>query len=218
MPQISEITKQKKRERFNIFLDGRFAFSVSNYSLLENKLLVGTILDEEKINNILAKEQIGTITDLAVRFLSIRPRSEKEVIDYLVKKIAIKNEIKFNEAQKSPLVNRVINKLKRYKYINDKDFAIWLLNSRLKSASPRSLRIIKAELKIKGISPEIVEIVSQKTPNESEQAKKALSKKIKRWEKLDALEFKKKAYSYLLSRGFDFDSTKDAVAFYTKKR
>lgn len=218
MPQISEITKQKKRERFNIFLNGRFAFSVSNYSLLENKLTVGRVLDEEKITLIIAKEQIGNLTDLAVRFLSIRPRSEKEVKDYLAKKIAVKNEIKFSEAQISPLISQVIKKLKRYKYINDKDFAAWLLNSRLKSSSPRSLRLIKAELTIKGISPEIVEIVSQKTPNESEQARKALSKKIKRWDKLEALEFKKKAYSYLLSRGFDFDSVRDAVAFYTKKR
>lgn len=218
MPQISEITKQKKRERFNIFIDDRFAFSVSNYSLLENKLSVGIYLDEEKINHILAKEQIGILTDLAVKFLSFRPRSEKEVRDYLVKKIAQKNEIKFNVARQSPLIEQVVNKLKRYKYINDEEFAKWLLNSRLKSNSPRSLRVILAELKIKGISPQIIEKVSQNTPNESEQAKKALSKKVKRWEKLKSLEFKKKAYSYLTGRGFDFDSIKDAVAFYTKKR
>lgn len=218
MPQISKITKQKKRERFNIFLDGRFAFSVSNYSLLENKLTVGCVLDEEKITLIIAKEQIGNLTDLAVKFLSIRPRSEKEIKDYLAKKIAIKNELKFSDAQTSPLVGQVIDKLKHYKYINDEEFATWLLNSRLKSTSPRSLRLIKAELKAKGISPEIVEIVSQNTPNESEQAKKALSKKTKRWQKLPGLEFKKKAYSYLLSRGYGFDSVRDAVAFYTKKR
>lgn len=218
MPQITEITKQKKRERFNIFIDGLFAFSVSNYSLLANKLSVGIYLDEEKINHILAKEQIGILTDLAVKFLSFRPRSEKEVKDYLVRKIAQKNEIKFNVAQQSPLIIQVVNKLKRYKYINDEEFANWLLNSRLKSNSPRSLRVIAAELKIKGISPQIIEKVSQNTPNESEQAKKALNKKVKRWDKLETLEFKKKAYSYLTGRGFDFDSIKDAVAFYTKKR
>ncbi len=218
MPQISDITKQKKRERFNIFIMGRFAFSVSNYSLLENKLTAGLNLDEEKITRILAKEQIGTLTDLAVKFLSFRPRSEKEVKDYLVKKIALKNEIKFNVAKLSPLVELVVNKLKRYKYINDKDFAVWLLNSRIKSSSPRSLRIIISELRTRGISPEIIEIVTRITPNESEQAKKALSKKIQRWDKLELLEFKKKAYGYLTSRGFDFDSIRDAVAFYIKKR
>lgn len=218
MPQISEISKQKKKERFNIFIDGRFAFSVNNYSLLENKLTVGAILDQEKTNHILTKEQISNLSDLAVKFLSIRPRSEKEVRDYLTKKIATKNEIKFSQAQISPLIDIVINKLKRLKFINDKEFASWLLNSRLKSSSPRSLRVIKAELKIKGISPQIIENVSQNTPKESEQAKKALSKKTKRWEKLEVLEFKKKAYSYLSSRGFDFDSIRDAVAFYTKKR
>lgn len=217
MPQISQITKQKKRERFSIFIDGRFAFSVSNYSLMENKLSVGIILPEDKINNILLKEQTGTLTDLAVKFLSVRPRSEKEVRDYLTRKIAQKNEIKFLIAKESPLIGKVIIKLKRYKYINDLDFASWLLKSRSKAASPRSLRIIKAELKIKGISPEIIDKVSQSTPSESLQAKKALVHKISRWGKLPELELKKKAYAYLLSRGFDFEAIKDAVAFYLKK-
>ena len=96
--------------------------------------------------------------------------------DYLTKKIAQKSEVKFSQAQKSPLIAKVIEKLKRYKYINDEDFANWLLNSRLKSSSPRSLRVIQAELKIKGIDADLIENASKFTPNESEQAKKALSK------------------------------------------
>lgn len=218
MPQITQITKQRKKERFNIFLDGSFAFSVSNYSLLENKLAVGKLLDNEKINLILAKEQIANLTDLAVKFLSIRPRSEKEVKVYLIKKIAQKNEIRFNEAQKSPLTSLVIAKLKRYRYINDEDFAGWLINSRLKSNNPRSIRVIKTEIKAKGIGEEIIEKVTRSTPDEVELAKKALSKKTERWKNLSLIEFKKKAYSYLISRGFDYDTIKDAVAFYIKKR
>ena len=218
MPQITKITKQKKGERFNIFLQDQYAFSVNNYVLLENSLKVGVEVTQDQIKNILAKDQLGQLTDLSIKFLSFRPRSEKEVKDYLTKKIAQKSEIKVSQAQKSPLIAKVIEKLKRYKYINDRDFANWLLNSRLKSSSPRSLRVIKAELKIKGIDADLIENASKFTPNESEQAKKALSKKIGKWGKLETTEVKKKAYNYLASRGFDYEAIKDAVAFYTKKR
>lgn len=93
MPRISNITKQKKKERFNIFLDGRFSFSVSNYSLLKYNLKVDKTLNNDEIDLITAKEEIGKFTDLAIKFLSIRPRSEKEVRKYLVKKLPKKTKL-----------------------------------------------------------------------------------------------------------------------------
>ena len=86
MPQITKITKQKKRERFNVFLDDQFAFSLNNYTLLKNNLKVGKDIPQDQITNILAKEQRAQLTDLASRFLALRPRSEKEVKDYIAKK------------------------------------------------------------------------------------------------------------------------------------
>lgn len=218
MPQISQITKQKKRERFNIFLDGQYAFSVSNYTLLEHNLKIGKVLTGELITNILSKEQRAQLTDLAVRFLSLRQRSEKETVDYLIKKIAQKNEVKFNIAAKSPVIGEVLKKLKKYNYINDLEFAKWFASSRLNAKSPKSLKFIKLELKLKGISDEVLEKVFKSVPNEVDSAKKALAKKFERWKDLDGLTLKKKSYSYLLSKGFDFDVIKEAFAFLQKKR
>lgn len=217
MPQITSITKQKRNERFNIFLDDKFAFSVSSYTFVKNNLKVGSILEQKQIDDIQTREHLAALTDLAVKYLSFRPRSEKEVKDYLAKKIAQKNEIKYIVASQSPLIALIFKKLKKYKYLDDYEFALWFLKSRIKSKS-RSLAVIKAELKTKGISSEIIEKIMTYAPSDLDQAKNVLSKKAIRWQKLAEVDFKRKAYTYLSSKGFDYETIEDAVAFFHKKR
>ena len=217
MPQITDIVKQKRDERFNIFLDEKFAFSISSYALVKNNLKVGSVLEQKQIDDVQSREYLTGLTDLAVKFLGFRPRSEKEIKNYLAKKIAQKNEVKYNAASESPLIALIVKKLKKYKYLDDYQFALWFLKSRINSKS-RSLSVIKTELRAKGISSDIVEKIINNAPSEATQAKNVLSKKAKRWQKLTEIDFKKKAYAYLSSRGFDYSTIKEAVAFFQKKR
>jgi len=218
VPTISLIAPQKKtKDRFNIFLDDKFAFGISSFTLLEHNLKVGKVLEAEDIETITKKEELAKLLELATNYLSYRPRSEKEVTDYLVKKIATHENIKFNQAKESTLVPLAIKKLKKYKYLDDNAFAKWWLESRLRS-HPKSLRQIKIELKQKGIGQEILESFATKSVNEKDIAKKAIEKKIKKWQALPALDFKKKVYQYLLSRGFGYDTTCETFAFFSKKR
>ena len=211
MPQISAIEPQKRnKDRFNVFLDGHFAFGIDASTLFENQLKVGKVLKEEEIPKILQKEELSKLMDRVLHFLSYRPRSEKEITDYLIKKIAAKENIKYHQAKDSPLIAQVIEKLKRYKYINDLEFAKWFISSRIKS-KPKGVRLLKLELFRKGISKDIVEKVLSKNLNQNELAKKAIEKKIKKWQKLPDLELKKKLYSHLSSRGFDFETIKQAI-------
>lgn len=216
MPKITAISPQKKKSsRFNIFLDEKFAFGIEGETLLSNNLKVGKILQEEDIAKILKKEQGAKLLDLATNFLSFRPRSEKEVRDYLIKKISTRENIKFSQARESPLVDQVISKLKKYKYLNDLEFAKWLVASRTTSR-PKGHTLIKLELRKKGISQEIIDLIP--TVDQTVLAKIAVEKKIPRWQNLPVLEFKKKFYQYLASRGFDFDTIGKTFAFFSKKR
>ena len=218
MPQISAIEPQKRnKDRFNVFLDGHFAFGISASLLFENQLKVGKVLEEEEIVKILQKEELSKLTDQVLHFLSYRPRSEKEITDYLIKKIAAKENIKYHQAKNSPLVAQIIEKLKRYKYINDLEFAKWFISSRIKS-KPKGVRLLKLELFKKGIDKNIAEIVLPKNLNQKELAKKAIEKKIKKWQKLPPLELKKKVYSYLAGRGFNWEIIQEIVAILIKKR
>lgn len=210
--RITSVEPQKKKAgRLNIFLDGKFAFGVSGQILLENSLKEGIVLTDSDITKILAREQIAKLTDLATNFLSFRPRSEKEVSDYLANKLAAKENIKFSQASQSPLIEKVIEKLKKYKYINDVEFASWFTQSRNRSR-PKGPMLISSELKKKGISQEIIESTLKSSPNEVELAKTALSKKIKRWQNLEESQFKKKVYQFLTSRGFGFETIREVFA------
>jgi regulatory protein len=166
VPTISAIEPQRKKQgRFNIYLDGSFAFGVSDLVLLENSLKIGKTLNEQQISKILSKEETTKLLDLAVNFLSYRPRGEKEVSDYLIKKISQRENIKFSQAKDSPLIEEILKKLKKYKYLDDQEFASWFIKSKTGSR-PKGLRLIKIELKRKGISQDIIDNVAGQSPSE----------------------------------------------------
>ena len=221
MPQISKaflritaITPQKKKGRFNIFLDDKFAFGANLETIVENNLKVGALISVDKVNKIIGQEKSTKLLDLATRYLSYRPRSVKEVENYLASKIAKSEQIKFREAKESRQIPIIIQKLKRYKYLNDRQFAKWFFTSRAKS-SPRGLAYVKMELKLKGIPADIIEGLAVRS-SELELAKKAVAKKLKRWQARPLIDFKKKFYSYLLTRGFSYDTIRELFANLTK--
>lgn len=218
MPQITSIEPQKKKAgRFSIFLDGKFAFGIGEAAFVEFNFKKGAKLTEDQIDKILKREELSKLQDTAIRFLNYRPRSEKELADHLTKKIALKEGIKFNDAKNSPMISTIVAKMKKYKFINDLEFAKWFVESRIRSHQ-KGLIVIAQELKQKGIDKDIVETVLKKVGDEKELAKKAVSKKIKRWQKLSEIDFKKKIYQFLLSRGFGYDIAKELFAYFAKKR
>lgn len=216
MPTISRISPQKRSGRYNLYIDGKFAFGINEFTLVSNNLKENKNLSEAEMDKLLTREKQSLYLDRASRFLSVRPRSEKEVVDYLVKKIAKDEGVKFAEASGSPLVGKVLKTLKKYNYINDPDFAKWFLKSRLRS-NPKSVKLIKYELKRKGIVSEVLETLKPAQDQDYKSALKLVEKKIVRWQKLSKLEYKKKLYAFLLSRGFDYDTVKEAFAFFAKK-
>lgn len=214
MPKITSIKPQKRPNRYNIFLDEKFAFGVSAQTLLEENLKTGKILDIESIKKIIKKEDFAKLFDSTLKYLGVRIRSEKELRDYLTLKIAKSLNVKFAEAAQSLLITAILKKLKDIGYLNDLEFAKWLILSRSRQA--KGPRFIKIELTKKGVSAEIIEKLTSKLPDQKQQAKKALQKKIKIWAKLPPEKFKQKAYRFLLSKGFDWEDVKHAFAFFAK--
>ena len=146
----------------------------------------------------------------AITFLSYRPRSEKEVRDKLIGKTSRKRKEYVDEE----VVEQVIEKLKRQKFINDTDFAKMWIEQRIRF-KPRSVRVIKRELKQKGISNELIEaqISNFQFPisNELEMAKQLVQKRIKRYRNLSRQEIYQKLGRFLASKGFDWDTIKTAI-------
>ncbi len=138
-----------------------------------------------------------------LRFLSFRPRSEKEVADYLSQK---------NVDEK--IGKRIIARLKELKFLDDREFARMWIEERTK-IKPRSLRLIKLELKQKGISQDIIDEISQNSElrlqSDKEMAKKVIFKKIEKYKGLSKFALLQKLGPFLARRGFDYDTIKKAI-------
>jgi len=137
----------------------------------------------------------------AVRFLSFRPRSEKEVRDYLTKK-------KCDDVT----AKRIIDSLKRDKFINDEEFIKWWVEQRT-LLKPKAWRVIKYELKQKGVAEELFENYELRIKNyDSESAMKLAEKKLRTiHDQSDKFKVKEKLGRYLASKGFDWDTIKIAI-------
>ena len=141
--------------------------------------------------------------NLALRFLSYRTRSEKEV----------REKLKLKQAEPG-IIEKVISKLKEKRFINDEEFARQWIENR-ERFKPRSLRLIKLELRQKGIKGEILEKVIQdldfNSESELEQAKRLVEKRIDKVRDLPKQEIYQKLGRFLASKGFNWDTIKKAI-------
>lgn len=141
----------------------------------------------------------------ALKFLSYRPRSEKEVRDRL--RIKIK-DLRIKDT--GQLIDDVIEKLKKQRFINDEEFARLFVENRLRF-KPRSSRLIQIELKQKGIDPETINNLQLTIDSDLEQAKKLAEKRIERLKGLDKQKIYEKLGRYLASKGFGWDIIKSSI-------
>ena len=212
--KITSINPQKKNDRFNIFVDGEFAFGISAETRFMKQLEVGKHLSEGQISRLIETDQIERLLQMSLKFLSFRPRSEKEVRNYLLRKGRI-GEIEKSDTEKTRYeksVEKVVQKLKNLDQINDKEFASWLVEQR-KRFRPRGNRLIKAELAQKGIDKDIINEIAEENNQESEEelAIKAAQKKYTSYKKLNTNEFRTRLGQYLARRGFDWGTIKKVV-------
>ena len=141
--------------------------------------------------------------NIALRFLSFRSRSEKEVRDSLIKKQASNDTIE-----------QIVEWLKDHKFLDDKEFARRFIEQRIK-LRPRGMRVIKMELKQKGISQKIIEEITVKNEGEEDDelamARRIVEKKIMKYKGLEKKDIYQKLGSHLASKGFNWDTIKQSI-------
>lgn len=128
----------------------------------------------------------------ALKYLSLRQRSVKEMHDYLVKK-------KYSEAD----INSVIKQLIELKFLNDEGFARTFTENRQRKG--KSKQAIAFELKLKGIDKAQTTQVLDDSNDDLKTATEYISKRLRQFERLDPQKRQKKIISRLRSRGYDWD-------------
>lgn len=196
MPKITALSPQKKNSnRFSLFLDGKFAFGLNKDLAYRSKLAVGQELSDQKIDKLKSQDREEKFLDSVYRYLSYRPRSEKEVVDYLDKK-----------GTKPEVTGRIVSRLKKEGYLNDQEFARWWVDQR-RQFRPRSRYFLKSELARKGIRAEIAEKVLEDIDEQS-LVEEIILKKKAQLAGLEPAKAREKLIGYLSRRGFTWEKIK----------
>ena len=144
MPIVTAIKQQLKRpDRYSIYLDGKYSFSLSSLQLTESELASGKVLSDEDVSQYEQTSQVGKAFQAACNLLSYRQRSQAELTNRLERK-------GYDEA----IINVVLDRLKQLKLVDDVDFAeTWVAQTK---SVTRSRRRLEQELRQKGVEPELI--------------------------------------------------------------
>src|SRR5690625_2538339 len=142
---VSKITTQKSsKNRFNVYLDGNYAFSVDQEIYIQYHLHKGKQLTKEMIDEILHEDYLHRAYVSAIHYLSYRMRTESEIFTYLQKKEFPKD-----------VIDEITKRLYDEKLLNDEQFARAFVKDRMERSTKGPL-IIANELAEKGISKKFI--------------------------------------------------------------
>lgn len=147
----------------------------------------------------------------SLRYLSFRPRSEKEIREYLLRKH--KPQRKDFVPPSLEIIDAVIQKLKDMRFLNDTEFATSWVRSRTEY-KPKSKAFIKIELRQKGIAEDIIEQVLEEREAGKDDTSLAivlLEKRKKRYIGMEKNELYQKIGGFLGRKGFSFEVIKRAI-------
>lgn len=200
MAVITKITTQQKNtDRYNIFLDEgdgeKFAFSVDEDVLIKFQLKKGMELDELTRSEIHYSDDIRKSYNSAIGFLAHRIRSEKEIVDYLLKK-----EVE------EPVINEVLHKLKTQDYVNDQEFATAYVRTQI-NTTDKGPDVIRRELREKGITQELIQhcLLEFSFDLQVEKAGVLAGKFAKKNSKESTRVLKQKVDQFLVRKGYSFE-------------
>jgi regulatory protein len=202
MPVITKISRQKKQaSRYNIFLDEQYAFSVDEDVLIRFQLKKGKHVTEPEIANIKHEDVIRKAFHAALRFLSFRMRSEKEIRDYLRKK-------EWDDLT----IEAVLDELRKQHLTDDAEFAKAFVRTSMNMGKKGPIAI-KQELMQKGVGETAI-TAALKAYTKEKQISDAISlgnKFVSQHQYLSERMLKQKAGYALSAKGFPMDVIEKAM-------
>lgn len=218
LPKITKITAGvKDPNRANIFLDGRFSFSLDVAQVIDLNIKIGQQVDERRLEELQEASEFGKLYQRTLEWALARPRSVQETNNYLYqrkRRRIILNQQRARDGKKpipefkDATIVLVIQRLNEKGYIDDLKFARYFAEHRhlRKGISRRRLQM---ELKQKGIREDLIQRVLGETERvDDEEILKIVRKKRKKYDDTKLL-------SYLVGQGFDFQKSKAVIDGYS---
>ena len=179
--------------QYKIYLSDGTILKINSDVIINNNLLYKKEIDNTLLNKILKENDNANIYNKCVKYISVRLRSKKEIIDYL-KKLNIDNTAD------------IIDKLTKNNLINDEVFTKAFIKDKINFTSYGPYRI-RQELNKYNIDNEIIDKYIKDIDEEILIGKvdKQINKMIKSNRKYSGNILKSKIYNNLYNNGFDKD-------------
>ena len=207
--QITKIEPQKRsRSRYSIYSGDEFLLGISQDTLLKFNLYTGKNLTEEEIKLIRRSELTHKLRDQALRYLSRRAHSCRELKDKLLHK--------GYDAQQ---IEQLIAEFKKRGYLNDEEYARAFADDEINLKHTGPLRI-KEKLLKRGVHGEIIEALISEVyhmDKQIENCRLIAEKKFKNGIPADDQKAVKSLVSFLRSRGFTWEHISAIIPFITEE-
>ncbi|MZQ76257.1 MAG: hypothetical protein GT589_08935 [Peptoclostridium sp.] len=208
-----KITKveQKKYSKgvWSLFSDEMHIADLHEDVIVEHRITPGKLLSKADIEILLESEEKAKAMDSALRLLSYRMRSEKELADSLRRK-------GYGEG----LVEDIMKELRKRGYVDDQGFARMYAQSLLGSKKEGS-RAVKMKLSQKGISREVTQSIVEELTSDEKEYEAALElarKKLRGSYKNDEPDaIYRKLGGFLSRKGYPFEIVMKVLRKVTKK-
>jgi len=203
--RITRIESQKKnRGRKSLYADDSFVVGVSAETLLRAGIRRGDELDTERLENLRRMESLQAARRTALRYISRRPRTEKEIRDRL-------KESEFGDIE----IGQTIELLKSNRLINDEEFARIFIRDAL-SRRPIGTVRMKQKMLLLGLDKHLMESAIAEMCGEEVQSRAAQEVAGKfmakhRGGKKDNLRVRKSLTDHLMRRGFPWSIVQPLV-------
>ena len=181
-----------KKNKYNVYLSNGEVLNLQEQVITENELLLKKEMSQELYNKLVRDNKIYELMEMAVKYISIRLRSIKEVKDYLLKKGGSNNE-----------VEDAVQRLIELGYLDDDRFTKAFIKDKLKFTTIGDYKI-KMQLNKLGVSTSIIEDNMNKIDEHiiEEKIKKIIEKDKKTNKKYSGQILKNKIYNHLLNQGY----------------
>lgn len=206
----------RDKNRVNVYIDDKFFCSLDISQVVDFHLKIGRSLTDEELGDLKCASEFSKFYARALEYVLMRPRSEREISDYLRgktydRKVRVKNrktgdyQTKLKPGYDASLVPLVMKRLEERGYINDRHFAeIWVENRHV--AKGTSIKKLRLELQQKGIASQIIdEVLSDSGRDERAELRKIIERKRARYDD------EQKFIQYLLRQGFNYSDIVDEL-------
>ena len=186
----------KNPERVNVYVNSKFAFSLDVSQVVELGVKVGRVIDKDELEQFKSASEFGKLYQRALEWMLLRPRSERELSDYLRKKV-------YEKGLERGFIEDVICRLKDKGYVDDRRFSEYYVENRVvkKGISRKRLRM---ELMKKGICAAVVDEVLNGR-NDEDEIRKIVAKKRGKYDD-------EKLTAYLCRQGFSYELVRKIVS------